>query len=250
MKPARAFTVVELLVVMSIIILLIALLLPALSKARSAMRASICLNNVTQIHAAHVAHSNDYDGRFMPSVNPDGQWWTTSLLEYHTANDVLFCPETTIKATPTLGTLGFGGPDATWFDGIQWPSDPLDVSSYGQNMWVNNPTESRTLWGHEPELHWYHPLLAPDATNIPVVTDAMWVGGFPYSHDVPAAAQWDQTIGGGHQTNRFALDRHDGAVEVAFIDGSARRVALPDLWTLRWNHDYTPREIALPWYVE
>ena len=65
MRPMRsAFSVVELLVVISIIVLLIALLIPALGAAREQARQAMCLGNQRQITAASLAYTNDHDGEF------------------------------------------------------------------------------------------------------------------------------------------------------------------------------------------
>src|SRR4051794_6999870 len=53
----RAFTLVELLVVIGVIAVLIALLLPALNKAREASNRTMCLSNLRQIHVAFSLYS-------------------------------------------------------------------------------------------------------------------------------------------------------------------------------------------------
>lgn len=57
----RGFTLVELLVVIGIIALLMSLLLPALARARSAARETVCRSNLRQIHNALVFYANDND---------------------------------------------------------------------------------------------------------------------------------------------------------------------------------------------
>ena len=62
-QPARrAFTIVELLVVVSIIVLLIALLLPALGRARFHAREAVCASNWRQWAFAAQSYATDHGG--------------------------------------------------------------------------------------------------------------------------------------------------------------------------------------------
>lgn len=66
-----AFTLIEMLVVITVIALLLALLLPALRGARAAAKSTRCLSNLRQIGIAWTTYAQDFDT--FP-VHPDNQW--------------------------------------------------------------------------------------------------------------------------------------------------------------------------------
>lgn len=108
-QPSRdrsAFTLIELLVVIAMIALLAALLLPALSLAREAGRATACKNNLRQLSLGATTYALDYKGR-MPYFL-DWLWTKTGdltsghLYPYLKTPNVYLCPTDRIQLGSAL----------------------------------------------------------------------------------------------------------------------------------------------------
>ena len=79
----RKFTLVELLVVISIIAMLLCLLLPSLRRARDAARGIQCVSNLRNVGVAMAGYTTDYDGYFPPSYYGTTGWsdWKMSWMQ-------------------------------------------------------------------------------------------------------------------------------------------------------------------------
>ena len=81
----KFFTLIELLIVISIIAILAAMLMPALSRARSAARKTVCMNQMKQLGTTVVLYCDDYDG-YLPrqgtAAAGDVRRWFDLLLPY------------------------------------------------------------------------------------------------------------------------------------------------------------------------
>jgi prepilin-type N-terminal cleavage/methylation domain-containing protein len=99
-RRCRAFTLVELLVVIGIIAVLVALLLPSLNKARRHARGIACAANMRQLVTATIMYANEnrqyfpcYDETSGPNVVP-GSHWSELLAPYvQGSRDVWVDPE-------------------------------------------------------------------------------------------------------------------------------------------------------------
>jgi len=69
MRKEKGFTLVELLVVISIIAILLSILIPSLNKARGSAQRVVCLNQLKTIGMANMLYANDFSGVFVPAVD-------------------------------------------------------------------------------------------------------------------------------------------------------------------------------------
>lgn len=117
-KNVGAFTLVELLVVISIIAMLLAVLIPALSKARNIARCVVCQSSIRQLSMAWTAYATSNSGRLVggyaavsgTSINPQ----ITSDMWYSWV-------EAPSNANGTLVT----------FNGKDWADAPLEDKDRG-----------------------------------------------------------------------------------------------------------------------
>ncbi|MHC4544053.1 MAG: type II secretion system protein [Planctomycetota bacterium] len=93
MRKQNAFTLVELLVAISVIALLMAILMPALRKAREVALMVVCSNNQRQVILGLLTYSNSNDLKLPPSPGKDGNAW-------HRPNDLNFTSKFWSKRAP------------------------------------------------------------------------------------------------------------------------------------------------------
>jgi len=98
-RSRRAFTLVEVLVVLAVIALLAALLFSVFTRVQENGRKTVCLSNMRQIMTALSLYTQDSAGQFPPyCVSPDGNFpnhvtsWTNGLSLYLSTPQLLHCP--------------------------------------------------------------------------------------------------------------------------------------------------------------
>ncbi len=76
-RRCRAFTLVEILVTISIVALLVGILIPTLGDARRQAKGSVCAANLHFVGVASAMYLDDYTGAYWPYYVQDdgGRWW-------------------------------------------------------------------------------------------------------------------------------------------------------------------------------
>jgi prepilin-type N-terminal cleavage/methylation domain-containing protein len=160
----KAFTLVEMLVVISIIGLLIALLMPALSRAREAARSNTCQNNLRQFGIGMFTFAqSDPSGRLCTGAwdqRRDGclfeYGWVADLMKIGAAvPGKMLCPSNQLKSLEKLNDLLGIGTSTSAADGLP---DPARLTAGKCRDTSTSTTEPQ----HGP---WTNALTLPDASG-------------------------------------------------------------------------------------
>ena len=251
----RAFTLIELLVVISIIALLIAILLPALGAARESARQAQCLANVRSLAQAYVAWQVDSNYREHPyprttAASDDEFFWVVGLLDYGFEEPMRLCPDATKidETNSPIGGVYWGTASAAWEESRGgYPEAPW-VCSYTFNGNFHS-TGSTVVAINKDDLFGTLDKVI-NTSETPIYGDGMWREVWPRddaSPDIPGSVLRPHNPGAGGNVRTWASSRHKRNCNLAFADGSAKAVAIENLWSLNWHRNWQPTEtVALP----
>ncbi len=254
------FTLIELLVVIAVIALLMGILLPTLHRVRKQARAVACRANLRQWSFVFKAYTSSSEGAlhnqgFCEIAAPE--FWMYWLSRNAPGTEGIRCCPMAAKPANPAGVFQadrttVGAAFKAWGNFRPYASqnvraDRIFHGSYSINNWLSIPNSTGfiigvaasplrdrkdSFWGSEN---------VKGAGDIPAFGDALWWCSWPKDTDQPPAFA-DQIdpfpCGCRDSMRRFCINRHDGYVNLVFLDGSVRRIGLKQLWTLKWHRNY------------
>ena len=215
----RAFSLIELLVVMAIIALLIGMVLPALAAARNAASSTQCLSQMRQIGLATQLYAQEHNERLPRS--------THSALVYREM-------PWGYALSPYLGQGKYSGPGPRWdalFDGIyRCPQDDRENKwSYGKSVWFEL-TEAEI---YEIDKN-FNGQIYPTVLHVPNPSKTVLYGelGSGSMADHIMAHFW-------YMNGSVEVDvtRHSHASNYVFVDGHAKTIVFEETFNLNENRD-------------
>ena len=250
MRRRNAFTLIELLVVIAIIALLMSIMMPALQRVKKQAKTVVCQSNLKQWGLVFAAYAGDNNDK-MTTDGLDGAWLylsrpyigvagdTSATLRY----DMYLCPVATKFRTEA--ELGGEGTRANAAYDYEYES-VIYIASYGINAWIYDYA-NKNAYQDRPGASMWRTFSVKGANNIPVLTACFHGGGCPEPTDRPPLYDGEPWAAGHNgEIKRFCLNRHDGSVNVLFMDSSIQRVGLKSLWTLKWHRNYS---VTGPWTI-
>jgi type II secretory pathway pseudopilin PulG len=253
---------VELLVVISIIGVLAALLLSALSSAELRAKQIDCGNNIRLMSLASIMYTHDFQGNTMPyDIAGAGLLWMGRLIDYQSKVDaVRLCPvASNITGIDTNVAVQWGTADKAW----AWRAPRkgrLWSGSYCFNGWLYSDLRNRqgviapedALGVFSKEFNVLYP------AQTPLFTDGVWLDAWPRTNDPPATDLYNGYHGNGFngKIGRVTIPRHvgfvasraprqfdteqrlPGGINVACYDGHVEAARLESLWNYYWSRTW------------
>ncbi len=245
MQKRTAFTLVEILVVISVIALLMSILVPTLNIAKKKTKQTICISNLRQWFMCTQAYAADNNQRIWqgwafkeddPNAN---NWWMKALRNYYDdIDEIRCCPEAKKRHWDENGIHGAGVlPFRAWgYETDFFGND--DYGSYGINGWLLDAVENKV---RDSSKYWRSLASISQADKVPLMLDAQWIDAWPEPDSRPPNEENEEANRKDvpdDQMLRVCQNRHRGTMDSSFMDGSSRKVGLKELWKLKWHKSF------------
>ncbi len=221
----KGFSLIELLVVLSVISLLIALLLPSLKQSRAAARDVVCRNQLRQTQISTVAYTQDHAFVLPPGLMADsgdnpGEWDRKLAHKYLAGGSkwyfhaVFACPDGE-RGPKKIGKSWYAAPDTSDdnTNGRYWnsyiPHEQVVGKQWGasSNYWrrIDRQTDKHVLYVEKRDRndnwvgsHWesHHRVM----NDWPTLNDYLGANFYGFQHGSPADPQMNAVLIDGRVT--------------------------------------------------
>jgi hypothetical protein len=172
-----------------------------------------------------------------PDPLPNGAEPHAKQVRKALGRDIYFCPtagpEKKDRLLPGHPHRAWG-----WKGNAAEPETELYNGSYGINSWALQMPPGIDKKGRLTRDLMWQKVNVEHASQVPLLADCVWRQARAEAYDSPRIVAPTEEAKRSGDMGAFTINRHQGAINVIFMDSSVRRVGLRDIYYLNWHKDF------------